>query len=282
MKLASYYVNETLQSAVLADGLLHPLNYAGDVNSLLEAVTTKALDLEKMAGGPSLSIDEVRLAPPVPHPEKIICIGLNYADHAAESGSAIPEEPVVFNKFPTALRSHGEAIELPTVSDAVDYEAELVVVIGREAKHLTPDTAMECVAGYTCGNDVSARDWQKGTPQQQWLCGKSFDSFAPVGPVLVTRDELADPHNLDIQFRLNGEVMQQSNTKQLIFKIEELLSHITKVCTLRPGDLLFTGTPPGVGAARKPPVFLQPGDIAEVDIQGIGVLRNPVVAACTN
>lgn len=216
---------------------------------------------------------------PIPDPEKVICIGLNYADHAAESGAELPPEPVVFNKFPTTIRAHGENIELPPVSDSVDYEAELVVVIGTEGKNVSEKEALNYVAGYACGHDVSARDWQKGTPAGQWLCGKSFDSFAPVGPALVTSDEIVDPHNLQIKFRLNGEELQNSNTKQLIFNVNQLIAHVSQVCTLKPGDLLFTGTPPGVGAARKPPIFLKPGDVAEVEVERLGVLRNPVVAA---
>ena len=196
----------------------------------------------------------------MPNPGKVICIGLNYADHAAESGAEIPSEPVVFNKFTTALRADGQAIELPAASNEVDYEAELVVVIGKEAKNVPVEKALGYVAGYTCGHDVSARDWQKNKPQGQWLLGKSFDSFAPLGPVLVTKDEIADPHNLGISMRLNGEVMQKSNTKQFIFRIDQLIAYLSQVCTLQPGDLIFTGTPPGVGAARKPPVFLKPGD----------------------
>ena len=247
-----------------------------DLIPLLPQLATREQDLLRHA---TPLKGDLQLRPPVPTPEKIICIGLNYADHAAESGAEIPREPVVFNKFPTSLRGPGDAIELPTASDSVDYEAELVVVIGREAKNVTVDTAWDYIAGYTCGHDVSARDWQKDKPEGQWLLGKTFDSFAPLGPALVTRDEIADPHNLSISMRLNGEVMQQSNTQQLIFGVDHLIAYLSQVCTLRPGDLLFTGTPPGVGAARKPPVFLKPGDVAEVEIEGIGTLRNPVVAA---
>jgi 2-keto-4-pentenoate hydratase/2-oxohepta-3-ene-1,7-dioic acid hydratase in catechol pathway len=159
----------------------------------------------------------------------------------------------------------------------VDYEAELVVVIGRGGRHIPRDEAMQHVAAYTCGHDVSARDWQKHKPGGQWLLGKSFDSFAPTGPHLVTADEVPDPHSLPIRLRLNGQVMQSSTTAQLIFRIDQLVSYLSEVCTLRPGDLIFTGTPPGVGAARKPPVFLKPGDVAEVEIEGIGILTNPVV-----
>lgn len=220
----------------------------------------------------------VRVLPPIPDPEKIICIGLNYADHAAETGAQVGDEPVVFCKFPTAIRGPGDAIELPAASSEVDYEAELVVVIGREGRHIPLEEAMQHVAGYTCGHDVSARDWQKHKPGGQWLLGKSFDSFAPIGPHLVTADDVPDPHNLPIQLRLGGQVMQDSTTAQLIFRIDQLVSYLSQVCTLKPGDLIFTGTPPGVGAARKPPVFLKPGDVAEVAIDGIGTLTNPVVA----
>jgi len=248
------------------------------MNDLLPVLPSLVGRYEELIAKVSSPLGDVVTGPPVPHPEKIICIGLNYADHAAETGSQIPSEPVVFNKFLTALRGDGDAIELPPHSNSVDYEAELVVVIGKEGKNIPEAEALEYVAGYTCGHDVSARDWQKHKPQGQWLCGKSFDSFAPIGPVLVTRDEIPDPHVLDIRFRLNGELMQNSNTKQLIFNVNQLVAYLSKVCTLKPGDLLFTGTPPGVGAARKPPVFLKPGDVAEVEVEGIGGLKNSVVA----
>jgi len=221
---------------------------------------------------------QIKLLAPVPDPEKVICIGLNYADHAAESGSPIPDEPVVFNKFPTAVSAHGDAIVLPKLSSKVDYEAELVVVIGRQGRHIPREEAFEYVAGYTCGHDVSARDWQLAKPGGQWLLGKTFDTFAPFGPELVTGDEVGDPSSLDIRLRLNGETMQHSNTDQLIFPIDRLVAYISGVCTLRPGDVIFTGTPPGVGFARKPPVLLKPGDAVEVEIEKIGVLRNNVVA----
>ena len=215
--------------------------------------------------------------PPIPTPEKILCIGLNYADHARETGAALPTEPVVFSKLAPALTGHEQPIELPEVSDQVDYEAELVVVIGRGGRHIPPDQAWEHVGGLTCGHDVSARDWQKLKSGGQWLLGKSFDTFAPVGPFVVTADECCPPLELDIALRLNGQVMQQSNTRNLIFSVADLIAHISQVTTLRSGDLIFTGTPPGVGCARVPPRFLQPGDVAEVEIEGIGVLRNPVV-----
>ncbi len=220
-----------------------------------------------------------KLLPPIPDPQKVICVGLNYRDHAKESGAAIPAEPVLFSKFPTALIGHEEAIVLPPVSKEVDYEAELVIVIGTRGRHLKADEAKDHVAGYTIGHDVSARDWQLKKEGKQWLAGKSFDTFAPTGPVLITPDEVPDPHNLPIRLRLNGKVMQDSNTKQMIFGVPDLLVYISQICTLEPGDLIFTGTPPGVGFARKPPIFLQPGDVTEVEIEGLGILRNGVVQA---
>jgi 2-keto-4-pentenoate hydratase/2-oxohepta-3-ene-1,7-dioic acid hydratase in catechol pathway len=223
----------------------------------------------------------VRLLPPVPDPQKIICIGLNYADHAAETGARVGDEPIVFCKFPTALCAHQDEIYLPRVGANTDYEAELVAVIGREGKHIARKDALSHVAGYACGHDVSARDWQKAKPGKQWLLGKSFDRFAPLGPELVTADEIDDPHDLAIKLRLNGETMQDSSTRQLIFPVDYLVSYLSGVCTLLPGDLIYTGTPPGVGDARVPPVYLKPGDVVEVEIQGIGQLRNPVVAEPT-
>jgi 2-keto-4-pentenoate hydratase/2-oxohepta-3-ene-1,7-dioic acid hydratase in catechol pathway len=214
------------------------------------------------------------LLSPVPSPEKIICIGLNYADHARETKAAIPSCPVVFNKFPTALVPHEAVVRLPRESEQVDYEAELVLVIGRGGRHIAEDRAREHIAAYTCGNDVSARDWQKNKPGGQWLSGKSFDTFAPCGPWMVTADEIPDPGKLGIKLRLNGQVMQESSTAELIFAAEKLVSYLSQFCTLRPGDLIYTGTPSGVGMGRQPPVYLKPGDVTEVEIERIGVLRN--------
>jgi 2-keto-4-pentenoate hydratase/2-oxohepta-3-ene-1,7-dioic acid hydratase in catechol pathway len=229
--------------------------------------------------GQPINPSSVKLLPPVPTPQKIICIGLNYADHARETGKQPPPEPVVFCKFLSALSAHGWPIVLPAVSNEVDYEAELVAVIGRGGKNIPLATAADHVAGYCCGHDVSARDWQIPKPGGQWLLGKSFDTFAPLGPELVTSDEVGDPGKLRIQLRLNGRTMQDSTTEQLIFSVPQLIAYISQVCTLAPGDLIYTGTPPGVGAARRPPVFLKAGDLVEVEIERIGVLSNPVIAA---
>lgn len=220
----------------------------------------------------------VRLLAPIPDPSKIVCIGLNYRDHAIEGGKAIPTEPVVFAKFPNALIGHGGVIRLPAISQKVDYEAELVVIIGRTARHVDAEHALSHVAGYTIGHDVSARDWQFRGEERQWTIGKTFDTFAPMGPHLVTADEVPDPQNLPVQLRLNGQVMQQSDTREFIFPVATLIAHLSKIMTLEPGDCIFTGTPPGVGAARKPPVWLKPGDEVEVEIDGLGVLRNTVQA----
>jgi 2-keto-4-pentenoate hydratase/2-oxohepta-3-ene-1,7-dioic acid hydratase in catechol pathway len=220
---------------------------------------------------------EVHLLPPVPDPPKIVCLGLNYRDHAAESGAPIPKDPVLFSKYSTALIADNAPIVLPPVSQEVDYEAELVVVVGKRGRPRDEQEAKEYVAGYTIGHDVSARDWQLKKDQKQWMVGKTFDTFAPTGPVLVTADELTDPHRLAIRLRLNGQTMQDSNTSQMIFSVPRVLAYLAQVMTLEVGDLVFTGTPPGVGFARKPPVFLKPGDVVEVEIEGIGILRNPVV-----
>ncbi len=221
----------------------------------------------------------VKLLAPVPDPGKVLCIGLNYRDHALEGGKAIPTEPVLFAKLANALSGPDDPIVIPRVATKVDFEAELVIVIGKRGKHIPNDaTAFGHVGGYTCGHDVSARDWQFRGEEKQWLIGKTFDTFAPTGPVLVTADELTDPHQLQVKLRLNGQTMQDSNTREFIFGVPHLLHFLSQTMTLEPGDLIFTGTPPGVGIARKPPVLLKAGDVCEVEIQGIGVLRNPCVA----
>ncbi len=217
------------------------------------------------------------LLPPFFDPGKILCIGLNYRDHAEETNSEIPSEPVVFSKFSSTITAPDQPIILPRVSKKVDFEAELVVVIGEPGKHIASDQAMKHVAGYCCGHDVSARDWQKGRPSGQWLLGKTPDTFAPLGPYFVTADEIDDPHNLSIKLRLNGQTMQDGHTSQMIFKIPQLISHISQLITLEAGDLIFTGTPAGVGTARTPQVFLKHGDVVEIEIEGLGVLTNPVI-----
>jgi 2-keto-4-pentenoate hydratase/2-oxohepta-3-ene-1,7-dioic acid hydratase in catechol pathway len=224
--------------------------------------------------GETIDPQTVQLLAPVPDPQKVICVGLNYADHARESGVEPPPEPVIFNKFPTAVAAHESTVLLPPESQEVDYEAELVVVIGRRARRVSVADAAQYIGGYCVGNDVSARDWQIGKPGKQWLLGKTFDGFAPFGPALVTPDEIGDPGQLRIQCRVNGQVLQDSTTNQLIFSVPQVVAYVSQVCTLLPGDVIFTGTPPGVGFARTPPIFLKPGDVAEVEIDRVGLLRN--------
>ncbi|HEY2866724.1 MAG TPA: fumarylacetoacetate hydrolase family protein [Pyrinomonadaceae bacterium] len=223
---------------------------------------------------PLVGRSSIHLSSPIPRPGKIVCIGLNYRDHAEESGMAIPTSPIIFSKFGTCVIGSGESIRIPSGSNQVDYEAELAVVIGRAANGVSAAEAMNYVFGYTNFNDVSARDFQFA--DGQWQRGKSCDTFAPMGPSVVTADEVRDPHDLNIRFRLNGETLQDSNTCQLIFKIPELIEFLSRVITLEPGDVIATGTPPGVGFARKPPIFMKPGDVAEVEIDQLGTLTNPV------
>lgn len=225
---------------------------------------------------PSIPLASVHLLAPVPRPPKFICVGLNYRDHALETKMEIPKIPTVFSKFSSAVIGPGEAIVLPKNSTQPDYEAEFAFVIGRGGRHIPADRWREHVFGYTLVNDVSARDFQMATTQ--WLMGKTFDTFAPMGPYLVSADEVADPHALDISLTINGEVLQHSNTRELIFKIPELVAYLSSVVTLEPGDIVSTGTPAGVGMARKPPRFLRPGDDVVVRVDRIGDLRNPVVA----
>jgi len=235
-------------------------------------------ELERLrAAGAVLERSKVALLAPVPRPGKVMCIGLNYKDHAAESNSALPERPLLFSKFPTCVLAPGGTIRVPRGSENLDYEAELGVVIGKRATRVPAATAMEHVLGYVNFNDVSARDFQ--FKDGQWQRGKSCDTFAPFGEAIVTGDELADPHRLRIRLRLNGKTMQDSSTAQLIFGVPQLIESLSEHVTLEPGDVIATGTPPGVGFARKPPVWLQAGDEVEVEIEGLGVLRNVVGAS---
>jgi 2-keto-4-pentenoate hydratase/2-oxohepta-3-ene-1,7-dioic acid hydratase in catechol pathway len=284
MKLVTYQSDSGPRVAGLRDGALVDVNRADPtlpscIKRLLAlgpAVFPRAA--AAIARGEPLPAETIPGLPLVPKPDKILCVGLNYSGHAKETGMQRPAEPVIFNKLPTAAAAHWQPIVLPAVSKQVDYEAELVAVIGVGGRNIAAEHALEHVAGYCCGNDVSARDWQKLRSGGQWLLGKSFDTFAPIGPYLVTADELPDPSDLRVQLRLNGETMQDARTAEFIFPVPKLISYISQVCTLSPGDLLFTGTPAGVGFARTPPVFLQSGDVLEVEIERIGVLRNTVVS----
>jgi acylpyruvate hydrolase len=221
-------------------------------------------------------LGSVTLQAPVPRPGKIICVGLNYRDHAAESKMPIPDYPAIFSKYANAIIGPDQPIVIPRVTDQVDYEGELAFVIGRRGRYIPPEQALAHVAGYMAFNDVSARDFQMRT--SQWTIGKAFDGFAPTGPALVTADEIPDPHDLDLRVTIGGELLQSSNTRNLVFTVPDLVAQLSQVMTLEPGDIVATGTPAGVGFARTPPRFLRPGDLVEVEISGIGILRNPVVA----
>ena len=212
-----------------------------------------------------------RLLAPIQHPGKVIGIGLNYSDHAQETGAPIPTEPIVFSKFGNTVVGPDDTILLPSISHMVDFEAELVVVIGKRGRNIPREQALSHVAGYTAGHDVSARDWQLEKGAEQWILGKTFDAFAPIGPVLVTADEIPNPQDLKIQFRLNGQTMQNGTTSKMIFGVDELIAYLSQVMTLDPGDIIFTGTPPGVGMARNPQVFLKDGDICGVEIEKIRI-----------
>jgi len=239
-----------------------------DMLSVIAAGTLPAIT------GPAYDLAAVKLLAPIPRPPKFICVGMNYRDHAREAGVDIPSIPTIFSKFSNVVIGPGAPIVLPKNSTRPDYEAEFAFVIGPGGRHIPAARAMDHVFGYTIVNDVSARDHQ--TTTSQWLISKSFDTFAPMGPWIVTRDEIADPHALDLTLEIGGQILQHSNTRELVFGIPALIEYISSVVTLEPGDIVATGTPAGVGFARKPPRYLQPGDEVVIRIQDIGELRNPV------
>jgi 2-keto-4-pentenoate hydratase/2-oxohepta-3-ene-1,7-dioic acid hydratase in catechol pathway len=279
MRFVTFHHNNHTHAGVLLGDKVVSLAQAG-FHSVLEVINggPAALSLVKDAvlKAPDFPLAEVKLLAPMPRPPKIICIGLNYRDHAIESKLEIPKIPVVFSKYPSVTIGPGDSIILPKNSEKPDYEAELAVVIGKNGRHVAAENWREYVFGYMCLNDVSARDFQMAT--SQWMIGKTFDTFAPMGPYLVTDDEIADPHALDISLDINGEVLQKSNTKELIFRIPELIAYLSSVMTLEPGDVISTGTPSGVGFSYNPPRWLKPGDNVTVKIAGVGELTNPCIA----
>jgi 2,4-didehydro-3-deoxy-L-rhamnonate hydrolase len=234
-------------------------------------------DADRRPGGEVLPLSEVRLHAPVARPAKIIAIGLNYEDHANETGGEIPEKPIVFAKYPNTIIGPGDTIRIPPITEQVDYEAELAVVIGRAARNVPEEEALDYVFGYMNSNDVSSRDLQF-SEGGQWTRSKSIDTFAPIGPYIATRDEVPDPQGLYIRCVLNGEVVQDGTTSDMIFSVAELVSFLSSGMTLAPGDLIMTGTPAGVGFAREPELFMKAGDEVSVEIEGLGTLTNPVEA----
>jgi acylpyruvate hydrolase len=246
----------------------------GKALGVVTASLAKTLDPKRAPKGLLVSFASARLRAPVLRPGKITCLGLNYADHAREQGIEPPSQPIYFLKSGNTICGPHDPIVLPPNSSQVDYEAEFAVVIGKSGRRIPEDKALDYVAGYTILHDVSARDMQFG--DKQWYRGKSCDTFAPIGPWIVTAEEVSDPHNLRISLTLNGETMQDSNTSNLIFKIPYLISYLSQSVTWEPGDLISTGTPPGVGVFRKPPVFLKAGDSVSITVEGIGTLTNAV------
>ena len=303
MRLVSFYHNETLRLGALLDSdrvidlaqaynAFHnhqpPPGFPSDMLNLLQAGETmwtevtaainsvQSGQIDGLESAFTYPISQVRLAAPLNNPSKIICVGLNYYDHCRETDTEVPKHPVTFVKYPSAIIGPEENITWPAhVSSQVDYEAELALVIKRQARNVSPEEAYDYIAGYTIVNDISARDIQFA--DGQWVRAKSFDTFCPLGPYLVTPDEVGDPHQLAIRCRLSGQLLQDSNTSELIFNIPELIAFISQTCTLLPGDVISTGTPHGTGAFRKPPIYLKPGDVVEVEIDKLGILRNPVV-----
>jgi len=247
---------------------------APDVGALL-AGGREMIEAAQAATGQQVAYAGANLAPVVPRPPKIICVGLNYLAHIAEGNNSQPEYPTLFAKYTRALIGPNDPITLPAASERVDWEVELAIVIGAGGRHLTKENAMNAVAGYTAFNDISARDWQRRTPQ--WLQGKTFEGTTPVGPVLVTRDEL-DATDLEVRCEVDGVVMQKSRTSDLLFKVTDIVSYASTVITLEPGDIIATGTPSGVGGGRTPPVFLKPGQTVRTYVEGIGECVNQTVA----
>ncbi len=272
MRLLTFRYQDDVMAGVLAGEEILPLPWP-DVRSLIESGIDAAA--EAAAAAQAIPLAETSLLAPILKPGKIVAVGLNYLDHCLEQGKAPPERPTLFTKFSTAVNHPGGEIRWdPALTQMVDYEAELAVVIGKRARRVSETDAYDYVAGYTCLNDVTARDLQRS--DKQWVRGKSLDTFAPMGPVMVTADELPDPHGLAIRCWVNGELRQESNTEQLIHTVPKLIAFCSRAFTLEPGDIITTGTPGGVGVFSDPPVFLKPGDEVVVEIESIGRLQNRV------
>lgn len=277
MKLARYKTGHTVELGVLGESGLIPLSDAvdeSDMSGLIGRWDEHRPSVERSLKDArvQLPLSSVTLLAPIARPGKILCIGLNYADHVSESGLAWPVHQIWFSKASTAVCAPYSNVEIPHASDKVDYEAEMVAVIGKHGRHISRESARSHVFGYCVGNDVSVRDWQLNTAQ--WMLGKSFDTHAPFGPWITTSDEIGDPHALDIRCEVNGETRQQSNTRHLIFNVFDQIAHLSEAMTLEPGDIIFTGTPGGVGWARQPPCVLKVGDRVRCEVSGLGWIEN--------
>jgi 2-keto-4-pentenoate hydratase/2-oxohepta-3-ene-1,7-dioic acid hydratase in catechol pathway len=275
MKLITYDLNGAARTGVLVnDDAFVDVSAAGDVLKLMTDAAARKQAAQIAAQGQPVALSGVRLYAPVA-PRNYICIGLNYMDHCRETGSPVPTRPVIFAKFSSALSNPGDTITwYADTTKEVDYEAELGVIIGKPCRRVSQAEALAYVGGYTCVNDVSARDIQSSDSGKQWVLGKTPDGFCPVGPVLVTADDIPDPQVLNIRCILNGQVVQNSNTKEMIFNVAHLISHISQFMTLMPGDLISTGTPFGVGMSRNPKLWLKDGDEVVVEVEKIGALSN--------
>jgi 2-keto-4-pentenoate hydratase/2-oxohepta-3-ene-1,7-dioic acid hydratase in catechol pathway len=300
MRLLSYEKNDVVHVGILLHNRIVDVNAAysimfkgsipSDMLSFLDegevalekakkveqAIRTSKKDLQSISDL-IINIQEAKVIAPIPRPRKnIICLGLNYSEHAEETQSALPEYPIFFTKPPTSVIGPNAPVLFPKHTYRVDYEAELAIVIGKQGKNIPESEVYDYIAGYTVFNDITARDFQRR--HAQWFKGKGLDTFAPMGPCIVTKDEVPNPHNLGITLKVNDVLMQNSNTKHMIFKIPTLLSYLTMDMTVEPGDIIATGTPSGVGFSRKPPIYLKPGDVMEVTIEHVGVLQNKVIS----
>lgn len=275
MKLASFETGGKRRIGIVSgDGLIE---VPGDMISLISDWQNRKAEIEKLSreAKPQFKLSDVHLLAPVPNPQKILAIGLNYADHVEESGQPMPERQIWFSKLPNAVNGPFDAIEIPAASPAVDYEAELVFIVGKRCRNIGREEARAAIFGFCAGNDVSVRDWQFHT--SQWILGKSFDTHAPFGPHIVTADEAGDPHTLGISCFVNGEKRQDSNTKNLVFDVYDQVALLSQAMTLMPGDVVFTGTPGGVGFAARPPNFLKAGDVVRVEIDRVGAIEAKMV-----
>lgn len=282
MRLSMYKREGRTGIAAWFDGELHGLEegcrgYPGDLDTLLARGASLMGLGATLASAPHLDMSDIALLPPLVKPSKIICIGLNYRDHAAETGLKLPDWPAVFARFPSCLIGHGSPLVRPVVSEQLDFEGEMVVVIGKRARAVTAEQALTFVAAYSVFNDASVRDYQMKS--SQWTLGKNFDATGAFGPWLVTPDELPPGGSgLRIITRLNGNMVQNATTSDMVFNVASLIKILSSTMTLEPGDMIITGTPSGVGYTRKPPLFLKPGDVCEIEIEKIGILSNPVIS----
>jgi 2-keto-4-pentenoate hydratase/2-oxohepta-3-ene-1,7-dioic acid hydratase in catechol pathway len=277
MKLATFKASDgSARPGIVENGSIYDLAQLGFTDALsfirADRETARTAHAAAISHDPSVTLEAAQLLAPLPAPPRIFCIGLNYRDHAAESKMEVPKVPTVFIKLTSSIAGPGADIVLPNNSKQPDYEAELAVVIGKGGSHLSATDWKEYIFGYTIVNDVSARDVQLAT--SQWTLGKSFPTFCPCGPWIVSSDEVEDPHQLDIKLSIDGEVLQHSNTRELIFRVPDLLAHISSIVALEPGDIISTGTPHGVGLGRTPQRWLRPGETIHIDIEGIGRLTN--------